>query len=147
MDQKESSAGKQLHDEDVLTLLAHQTQGTFAPGTKWAYSNSGYVVLGLIVAKVAQMPYAEFLHRPIFSPLKMSHTVAYAAGQNTISDRAYGYDHGIREMSGFQRYVVYSSMFVNRSGAVRAVSISSGNWGPTVNFSVFGTINVVWQSL
>ncbi len=91
MDQKEWSAGKQLHDEDVLTLLAHQTQGTFAPGTKWAYSNSGYVVLGLIVAKVAQMPYAEFLHRRIFSPLKMSHTVAYAAGQNTISDRAYGY--------------------------------------------------------
>jgi CubicO group peptidase (beta-lactamase class C family) len=85
------SATKQIHDEDVITLLAQQKSGKFAPGTSWAYSNSSYVVLGLIVAKVSGMPFAEFLHRRIFAPLKMSHTVAYVNGQNTVRDRAYGY--------------------------------------------------------
>jgi CubicO group peptidase (beta-lactamase class C family) len=97
MDEKEKNAGaiwsasKQIHDEDVFALLAQQSQGIFAAGTSWAYSNSGYVVLGVIVAKVSGMPYPEFLRRRIFSPLKMSHTVAYVNGQNTISRRAYGY--------------------------------------------------------
>jgi len=85
------SATKQIHDEDVLALLAQQDHGDFAPGTSWAYSNSGYVVLGLIVAKVAGMPYAEFLQRRIFKPLKMSRTVAYVRGQNIVRHRAYGY--------------------------------------------------------
>ena len=85
------SATKQIHDDGVLALLAHQTQGVFTPGTSWAYSNSGYVVLGLIVAKVSGMPYAEFLQRRIFAPLKMSHTIAYMDGVNVVPHRAYGY--------------------------------------------------------
>jgi len=85
------SATHQIHDEDVFALLAQQTQGKFAPGTSWAYSNSGYVVLGLIVAKVSGKPYPEFLRRRIFLPLKMSHTVAYVNGQNSAGHRAYGY--------------------------------------------------------
>jgi len=85
------SATKQIHDEDVLTLLAQQTHGDFPPGNKWAYSNSGYVVLGLIVAKVSGVPFAEFLRQHIFAPLKMTHTVAYVDGQNSVSHRAYGY--------------------------------------------------------
>jgi CubicO group peptidase (beta-lactamase class C family) len=85
------SATHQIHDEDVLTLLAQQNSGIFAPGTSWAYSNSGYVVLGLVVAKVAGEPYFEFLRRRIFLPLGMSKTIAYVNGQNTIRNRAYGH--------------------------------------------------------
>jgi CubicO group peptidase (beta-lactamase class C family) len=97
MDEREKAGGpiwspaKQIHDEEVLTLLAEQTGGQFAPGTHWAYSNSGYVVLGLIIAKVSGVSYPEFLHRRIFSPLKMSHTVAYVKGRNTVGNRAYGF--------------------------------------------------------
>jgi CubicO group peptidase (beta-lactamase class C family) len=85
------SAAKQIHDEDVFALLAQQTSGKFAPGASWAYSNSGYVVLGLIVAKVSAMPYPDFLRRRIFAPLKMRQTVAYVDGQNSVRSRAYGY--------------------------------------------------------
>ncbi|TPG12705.1 serine hydrolase domain-containing protein [Sphingomonas oligophenolica] len=41
----------------------------FAPGTQWQYSNTGYVVAGLIVEKVAGMPLLAFLQQRIFTPL------------------------------------------------------------------------------
>jgi CubicO group peptidase (beta-lactamase class C family) len=81
----------QIQDEEVLALLKAQPVGKFEPGTRWEYSNSGYVVLGLIVAKVSRMPYREFLQRRIFNPFKMNHTVVYQKGINTVSNRAFGY--------------------------------------------------------
>ncbi len=85
------SATHQIQDEEVLTLLRQQTSGKFLPGTSWAYSNSGYVVLGLIVAKVSGRPFGEFLHDRIFRPLGMNHTLVYSKGKNTVPDRAYGH--------------------------------------------------------
>ncbi|MEO7690408.1 MAG: serine hydrolase domain-containing protein, partial [Sphingomonas sp.] len=41
----------------------------FTPGTKWQYSNTGYVVAGLIVEKVSGRPLLEFLKARIFTPL------------------------------------------------------------------------------
>ena len=81
----------QIQDAEVLTLLEQTDQGMFRPGTQWYYSNSGYVVLGLIVAKVSGQTFPEFLHQRIFAPLKMDHTVAYVKGQNQIINRAYGH--------------------------------------------------------
>ena len=63
----------------------------FPAGTQWYYSNSGYVVLGLVVAKVSGHPFPEFLRERIFAPLKMDNTVAYVKGQNEITNRAYGH--------------------------------------------------------
>lgn len=81
----------QIQDKEVLALLGTQPTGLFPPGTRWQYSNSGYVVLGLIVAKVSGMPYREFLHQRIFDPLKMTGTLVYQRDQNTVSRRAYGH--------------------------------------------------------
>ena len=47
------SPEKQIQDAEVMTLLESATKGKFAPGTKWEYSNSGYVLLGVIVAQVS----------------------------------------------------------------------------------------------
>ena len=81
----------QIQDIEVLRLLKAQAVGRFAPGTRWEYSNSGYVVLGLIVERTSGLPYREFLERRIFAPLKMNDTVVYQKGINTVRDRAYGY--------------------------------------------------------
>jgi len=81
----------QIQDAEVLTLLEHSDRGMFQPGTKWYYSNSGYVVLGLVVAKVSGQPFRDFLQQRIFKPLKMEHTLGYERGKNEISNRAYGH--------------------------------------------------------
>jgi len=82
---------KQITDAEVLALLEKQTSGRFAPGSRWAYSNSGYVVLGLIVQKASGEPFPQFLHDRIFGPLHMDHTLAYVKGTNEVSDRAFGH--------------------------------------------------------
>jgi CubicO group peptidase (beta-lactamase class C family) len=81
----------QIQDADVLDLLKRQTSTKFNPGSKWAYSNSGYVLLGLIIQKVAGKTFPDFLHHRIFQPLNMSNTVAYVRGKNDIPNRAFGY--------------------------------------------------------
>jgi len=97
MDQVEKIKGpiwspeKQIHDAEVLQLLEKESRGKFAPGTKWEYSNSGYVVLGLIVAKVSGNSFGEFLHDRIFAPLKMNHTLVFEKGKNEVANRAYGH--------------------------------------------------------
>jgi len=85
------TAARQIHDDDVMALLKHETRGKFRPGASWSYSNSGYVALGLIVAKASGVPFGQFLHDRIFVPLQMSRTLAYISGKNSPPQRAYGH--------------------------------------------------------
>jgi CubicO group peptidase (beta-lactamase class C family) len=81
----------QIDDAGVLELLKGQKAGWFRPGALWRYSNSGYVVLGLIVEKVSGRSFPTFLRERIFTPLKMSNTVAFVRGRTSVADRAFGY--------------------------------------------------------
>jgi CubicO group peptidase (beta-lactamase class C family) len=81
----------QIHDAGVLELLKQQSTTRFAPGTHWEYSNSGYVLLGLVVEKRSGMSFGDFLHERIFRPLGMTHTIAYEKGKNEVVHRAYGH--------------------------------------------------------
>jgi CubicO group peptidase (beta-lactamase class C family) len=81
----------QIKDAGVLELLKRQEAGKFLPGAKWAYSNSGYVLLGLVVEKASGRAFGEFLRVRIFAPLKMTGTVAYERAKNNVQNRAYGY--------------------------------------------------------
>ncbi|HKW34283.1 MAG TPA: serine hydrolase domain-containing protein [Candidatus Acidoferrum sp.] len=94
------SPEKQIQDAEVLELLKKEKSGKFAPGTSWSYSNSGYVVLGLIVGKASGKTYGEFLRERIFAPLKMNHTVVYQKGKNEVLNRAFGHskeNDGLKE--------------------------------------------------
>jgi CubicO group peptidase (beta-lactamase class C family) len=44
----------------------------FDPGAKWQYSNTNYVIAGMIAEKVAGMPLLDFLHKRVFDPLHMT---------------------------------------------------------------------------
>jgi len=81
----------QIKDREVLALLKQTSSPQFEPGTRWAYSNSGYVLLGLIVEMMAGQPFDEFLRERLFLPLGMENTLAYIRGKNEVPHRAYGY--------------------------------------------------------
>jgi D-alanyl-D-alanine carboxypeptidase len=77
---------------DDLIALFKDKPLEFAPGERWAYNNSGYILLGAMIEKLAGTSYAEFLHERIFAPLGMSRT-AYDDTGRIIVGRASGYDH------------------------------------------------------
>ena len=79
-----------VHDADVPGLVARAESLYFAPGSKYAYSNSGYALLALTVEKASGKPFATYLHDRIFAPLGMTGTVAHVEGVDTVPDRAYG---------------------------------------------------------
>ena len=85
------SPEKQIQDAEVLELQEKEKAGKFAPETSWSYSNSGYVVLGLIAAKTSGKPYGEFLQERIFAPLGMTHTIVHQKGKNEVLNRAFGH--------------------------------------------------------
>jgi len=84
-------ATAQLRDADVLGLLQNHNRGYFPPGTSYRYSNSGYVLLALIVARAAGEDFAAFLRHRIFLPLGMRGSVAFEAGASTVAERAFGH--------------------------------------------------------
>ena len=62
---------------DALDLLARADSLEFAPGSRFEYSNSGYMVLAQIVARVSGQRFADFLRENVFAPLGMRETVLY----------------------------------------------------------------------
>ncbi len=62
----------------------------FPPGREYRYSNSGYILLGQVIARASGQGYAEFLRQNIFLPLKMLNT-GYDLPVRVLKNRASGY--------------------------------------------------------
>lgn len=65
----------------------------FVPGRDWKYSNSGYVLLGLLIEKTTGDSYAQFVRTNIFTPLGMTDS-GYDSHFDVIARRAAGYAPG-----------------------------------------------------
>ena len=81
----------QIHDAEVMKLLDQQSAALFPAGSKWQYSNSGYVVLAQIVERISHKSFGDFLGERIFVSLNMTNTLAYEKGKNEVPHRAYGH--------------------------------------------------------
>jgi CubicO group peptidase (beta-lactamase class C family) len=77
--------------EDELAKKIEEMPIEWAPGEKWAYRNTNYVLLGIIIHKITGMPYAEFLGERIFKPLGMTST-RLISERDIIPNRSAGYE-------------------------------------------------------
>ncbi len=80
-----------ITNQDALDLVMNLDSLDFTPEENYSYSNSGYVLLSLIIEEVSKMTYAEFLDDNIFEPLSMTSTLAYEVTTPKIKNRAIGY--------------------------------------------------------
>lgn len=75
---------------ELVKLFADSTL-QFKPGEKFAYSNSGYMLLGYIIEKVTGKRYEQVLQENIFTPLMMINT-GYDHSRSLLKNRASGYE-------------------------------------------------------
>ncbi len=77
----------------------------FAPGTKWAYTNTEYYLLAWLIEHLTGESYGSYLAHHIFEPLKMTHS-GFASTLAVIPEMAEGYtfeDGQLRQRDYFDR--------------------------------------------
>lgn len=88
----DSSLVDMRHDytEDELVRVAARHALDFAPGTRWSYSNTGYMLLGVIIHRVSGQFYGDWLSERVFKPLGMG-TARVISEADIVHNRADGY--------------------------------------------------------
>lgn len=84
-------ADGQLTERQFLELIGRQRGLNFKPGDEFLYSNTGYVLLSIVVRRVTRMSLREFASERIFKPLGMTHTDFRDDHTALIPQRAVGY--------------------------------------------------------
>jgi CubicO group peptidase (beta-lactamase class C family) len=79
------------YSEDELLKIVEGIPPSYPPGTSWAYSNLGYVTLGILIHRVTGQYFGDFLQERVFKPLGMS-TTRIISEADIISNRAAGYE-------------------------------------------------------
>ena len=90
-----SMAGWRMEDvitrEDAMGLVRRQRGLNFAPGSEFEYSNTGYMLLGMIVERVSGQSLAAFCRERIFDPLGMKGTFFHERYSTLVPGRARSY--------------------------------------------------------
>lgn len=81
---------EQLSDADVLQLVSPYTDAFVEENRRFRYSNTAYCLLSLIVERVSEQPYADYMKTHVFEPLGMAHTQIFEQ-EARIANRAFGY--------------------------------------------------------
>ena len=76
--------------EDELLKMVEGIPLAYPPGTKWDYSNLGFLTLGILIHRVTGEFYGDFLQQRIFQPLGMQ-TTRIISEADIIPNRASGY--------------------------------------------------------
>jgi CubicO group peptidase (beta-lactamase class C family) len=87
---------------EILAALRRVTAPVFPPGLKYQYSNSGYVLLALIIENLSGTTLPQFLAARIFMPLAMSSTFVLTSPDDKHAGVARGYDRngGVNDFEG-----------------------------------------------
>jgi CubicO group peptidase (beta-lactamase class C family) len=79
------------YDEAALLKVMMGLPIQFEPGSQWSYSNSGYLILGLLTSKLAGRHWSEFQAERLFKPLGMT-TTRVISEKDIVRNRAAGYE-------------------------------------------------------
>lgn len=78
------------YTEEELARFCYGLPLEFSPGSRWSYSNSGYVLLGIIVSRAAGTFYGNVLTEQVFKPAGMK-TARMISEEDLVPHRAAGY--------------------------------------------------------
>lgn len=84
---------KDLTPRELVDFFKNEP-AEFAPGDKFVYNNSGYVILGYLIEILSGQTYENYIQKNIFEKLGMYNS-QYASDVAVIKNRAYGYRKGV----------------------------------------------------
>ena len=83
-----------ISEEQIIRSIQNQAKLQNEPGTKFNYNNTGFILLSLVVEKVTDTPFPEWMKENVFKPLNMNNTRVRASNDEIIPNRAAGYKIG-----------------------------------------------------
>jgi len=118
------AAGMRFDDgygvDDVVRLAARQRHLNFSPGTEYNYSNTGYVLLGVIVHRVTGLTLRQFAANEIFNPLGMVDSHYHDDHNEPVRGRAIAYTPMPAKLGAF-RIDVWNNDIVGQGGVMTTV--------------------------
>jgi CubicO group peptidase (beta-lactamase class C family) len=102
----------------------------FTPGTKWSYSNNGYMLLGAIIEKVSGVPYPEYLEKNLFGPAGMTAT-HFGDDYKIVRNRAASYVYS-RAESQFLNAANDKVETAYSAGAIQSTAEDLFKWNQTL---------------
>jgi CubicO group peptidase (beta-lactamase class C family) len=105
-------AGMEDHNvyttQDIVNICAQQKDLNFLPGDEYLYSNSGYILLAVIVERVSGLTLGEYAKKHIFEPLGMNSTRIYEDRTAVIKNRATGYSKNDKGGYSIDHYINFA---------------------------------------
>jgi len=83
-----------ISEEQIIRSIQNQPKLQNEPGTKFNYNNTGFILLSLVVERVTDTPFPQWMKENIFEPLNMKDTRVRASNDEIIPNRAAGYKIG-----------------------------------------------------
>lgn len=111
------------YDRGDLIKIALASPSLFPPGTSWSYSNTNYLVAGLLIEKITGRPYAEEIERRIIQPLGLTHTYVPADETGIPGPHPHGYVQADPSKPDLLDRTRFNPSIVNAAGAM----ISTGS--------------------
>ncbi|MGW2220609.1 serine hydrolase domain-containing protein, partial [Nonomuraea sp. NPDC001684] len=81
-----------MDEERLMKIVAGMRRTTFEPGTRFSYSNTGYVLAAVVIRRLTGRSLADFARERLFEPLGMDDTVFRDDASVPLPRMAYGYD-------------------------------------------------------
>lgn len=88
---------EEITNEQALRLISQLDSTVYEPGTQWGYTNSGYVLLSLLVERVTKQDYNDYLRKEILSPLDMESVQLHPDKINAL--KGFNNDHPSKTLS------------------------------------------------
>ncbi len=123
--------GKVWQPEEEIAYL-FDTKAPFAAGQGWDYSDTNYIVLGMIIERATKSTYYEQLKRRILKPLKLNNTVP--SDSRRIPGLAQGYAGERNPFGGTDAMIVNGEFAINpqfewTGGGIASTSEDLARWG------------------
>ncbi|HEY0381700.1 MAG TPA: serine hydrolase domain-containing protein [Candidatus Elarobacter sp.] len=122
-------AARPATNEEILDTVVNRPLG-FKPGTKWQYSNTGYVMLATVIEHVTGTSYADFLRTRIFEPLGMMRT-RYEDQSLIETNRATGYTRFAMGEQEHESHLDYS--WFSGAGAIESTLADLETWNNAID--------------